>query len=160
MHIEGSHNLNAPVKKIWDFVSNPEMIANCLPGLEHLEVKDPENFNVIVKVGISFVRGSFKFSFRLLDQTPPSHSRLEAIGKGAGVSVRLNTSMQLVDLGNNATQLNWKADVELGGLLAELSPSLIQNSTDKFTKEFFDCLKRKVEAYTLVEGLIFLPENS
>jgi len=146
MHIEGSHNLNAPVKKIWDFVSNPEMIANCLPGLEHLEVKDPENFNVIVKVGISFVRGSFKFSFRLLDQTPPSHSRLEAIGKGAGVSVRLNTSMQLVDLGNNATQLNWKADVELGGLLAELSPSLIQNSTDKFTKEFFDCLKRKVEA--------------
>ncbi len=146
MHIEGSYHLNAPVEKVWDFASDPEKIGNCLPGLEHLEVKDPENFIVTVKVGISFVRGSFKFSFKLLDQTPPSHSRFEAIGKGAGVSVRLNTSMQLVDLGNNATQLNWKAEADLGGLLAELSPTLIQNSIDKFTKEFFDCLKRKVES--------------
>jgi len=146
MHIEGSYRLDAPVKKAWDFVSNPEKIGNCLPGLEHLEVKDPENFNVTVKVGISFVRGSFKFTFRLLDQTPPSRSRFEAIGKGAGVSVKLNASVQLADLGNNATQLNWQADADLGGLLTELSPSLIQNSTDKFTKEFFDCLKRKVES--------------
>ena len=146
MHIEGSYRLDAPVKKAWNFVSNPEMIANCLPGVEHLEIKDPENFTVTMKVGISFVRGSFKFSFRLLDQTPPSHSRFEAIGKGAGVSVRLNASMQLVDLGTNATQLNWQADTDLGGLLTELSPGLIQNSTDKFTKEFFDCLKRKVES--------------
>jgi hypothetical protein len=146
MHIEGSYRLDAPVKKVWEFVSNPEKIGNCLPDLEHLEVNDPENFNVTVKAGISFVRGSFKFAFRLLDQTPPSHSRLEAIGKGAGVSVRLNTSMQLVELSTNATQLNWQADADFGGLLKELSPSLIQSSTDKFTKEFFDCLKRKVES--------------
>ena len=146
MHIQGSYRLNAPVKKAWDFVSNPERIGNCLPGLENLEVKDPENFNVTVKVGISFVRGSFKFTFRLLDQTPPSHSKFEAIGKGAGVSVRLNTSMQLVELSTNATQLNWQADADFGGLLKELSPSLIQSSTDKFTKDFFDCLKRKVES--------------
>ena len=138
--------MDAPVKKTWDFVSDPEKIGNCLPGLERLEVKDSENFVVTVKVGISFIRGSFKFSFRLLDQTPPLYSRLEATGKGAGVSVKLHTTMQLVDLGDNATQLNWKADAELGGLLAELSPSLIQNSIDKFTKEFFDCLKRQVES--------------
>jgi len=146
MHIQGSYRLNAPIKKAWDFVSNPENIGNCLPGLEHLEVKDPENFNVTVKVGISFVHGSFKFTFKLLNQTPPSHSKFEAIGKGAGVSVKLNATMHLVDLSNNATQLNWQADADLGGLLTELSPSLIQNSADKFTKDFFDCLKRKVES--------------
>lgn len=146
MHIEGISCLNAPREKTWNFLSDPQKIANCLPGLEHLEVKDSQNFTVTLKVGISFVRGSFKFFFTLLDQTPPSHSRFEATGKGAGVSLKLNTSIDLTDLGNESTQLNWNADAELGGLLTELSSSLIQNSANKFTKEFFDCLKEKLEA--------------
>jgi len=144
MHLEGSYNLAAPVAKTWEFVSNPEKIANCLPGLEHFELRDSKNFIVTLKVGISFVRGSLHFSFKLLDQIPPSYSRFEATGKGAGVSVNLSASMQLVDSGNGTTQLNWNSDADLGGLLAELSPSLIKNSTDKFTREFFDSVKRQV----------------
>lgn len=146
MHLEGTSCLNAPVKRTWDFLSDPHNIASCLPGLEHLEVKDSQNFTVTLNVGISFVRGSFKFFFTLLDQTPPSHSRFEATGKGAGVSLKLATSIDLTDLGNESTQLNWNTDAELGGLLTEMSSSLIQNSANKFTKEFFDCLKQKLEA--------------
>jgi len=144
MHLEGSYNLAASVTKTWEFVSNPEKIANCLPGLEHFELRDSKNFIVTLKVGISFVRGSLHFSFKLLDQTAASYSRFEATGKGAGVSVRLSASTQLVDLGNGTTQLNWNSDADLDGLLAELSPSLIKNGADKFTREFFDSVKRQV----------------
>ena len=60
------------------------------------------------------------------------------------MSVNLSASIQLVESGNGTTQLNWNSDADLGGLLAELSPSLIKNSTDKFTREFFDSVKRQV----------------
>jgi carbon monoxide dehydrogenase subunit G len=55
-----------------------------------------------MKVGIAFVRGSFKFDFTLLDQIPPPHSMFEAIGKGAGVSVKLKSSVDLHELEPNS----------------------------------------------------------
>jgi len=136
----------APREKVWNFITDPEKIANCLPELQSLEVKDAKTFTVTVKVGISFVRGNFKFDFTLLDQKPPSHSTFEAIGKGAGVSVRLNATIELDERGVDLTELKWKTDAQMGGLLGEISPSLIQTSTNKLTQQFFDCVKAKLES--------------
>lgn len=146
MHLEGTYLLKKPRAQVWDFISKPEEIAKCLPDLQNLEVKDSKTFAVTVKVGIAFVRGSFKFDFTLLDQKPPSHSKFEAMGKGAGVSVRLMASMDLNEVDAWTTELAWKTDAELGGLLGEISPSLIQSSTSKFTQQFFDCVKAKLES--------------
>jgi carbon monoxide dehydrogenase subunit G len=145
MHLEGKYVLKASRTAVWDLISNPEKIARCLPGLQKLEIKDSKTFVVTVKVGISFVKGNFKFAFTLIDQIPPSHSRFQASGRGAGVSVNMNTSMDLSEPQPGLTELSWKADVELGGLLGELSPSLIQKSTTGFTQEFFDCIKAQLE---------------
>jgi carbon monoxide dehydrogenase subunit G len=146
MHLGGTYVLKKPRAKVWEFISKPEEIARCLPDLQSLDVKDSKTFTVTVKVGIAFVRGSFRFDFTLLDQKPPSHSRFEAIGKGAGVSVRLAASMDLNEVDAQTTELSWKTDAELGGLLGEISPSLIQSSTSKFTQQFFDCVKSKLES--------------
>ncbi|MGA8856691.1 MAG: carbon monoxide dehydrogenase subunit G [Candidatus Bathyarchaeia archaeon] len=146
MHLEGTYLLNRPREEVWQFISKPEEIAKCLPDLQSLEVKDSKTFTVSVKVGIAFVRGSFKFDFTLLDQKPPSHSQFEAVGRGAGVSVRLTASMDLNEVDAGTTELAWKTDAELVGLLGEISLSLIQNSTNKFTMQFFDCVKSKLES--------------
>jgi len=146
MHLEGRYVLKANRTDVWNLISNPEKIARCLPGLQQLEIKDSKTFVVTVKVGISFVRGNFKFTFTLIDQIPPSHLRFQANGRGAGVSVNMNTSMDLSEPQPGSTELSWKSDVELGGLLGELSPSLLQNSTSGFTQEFFNCIKAQLES--------------
>lgn len=148
MHLEGTSILKRPRAQVWEFISKPEEIAKCLPDLQSFEAKDSTTFTVTVKVGMSFVRGSFKFDFTLLDQKPPSHSRFEAVGKGAGVSVRLNATMDLNEVDAGTTELAWKTDAELGGLLGEISLNLIQSSTSKFTQQFFDCVKSKLESAT------------
>ena len=146
MHLEGTYILNRPREEVWQFVSKPEDIAKCLPDLQSLEVRDSRTFTVSIKVGIAFVRGNFRFDFTLLDQKPPSHSKFEAVGKGAGISVRLTASIDLNEVDIGTTELTWKTDAELGGLLGEISPSLIQNTTNKFTIQFFDCVKSKLES--------------
>jgi carbon monoxide dehydrogenase subunit G len=146
MHLEDAYRLKASRLRAWDFISNPEQIAKCLPDLESFQMKDSKSFTVTVKVGVAFLRGSFKFDFTLLDQIPPSHSSFEAHGKGAGVSVRLNATIDLTETDMNSTELAWKADAQLGGLLGEMSPSLLQDSTGNFVQRFFDCLKTKLES--------------
>ena len=146
MHLEGTYILNRPREEVWQFISKPEDIAKCLPDLQSLEVRDSKTFTVSIKVGIAFVRGNFRFDFTLLDQKPPSHSKFEAVGKGAGISVRLTASIDLNEVDTGTTELTWKTDAELGGLLGEISPSLIQNTTNRFTIQFFDCVKSKLES--------------
>jgi len=146
VHLEGTYILNRPREEVWQFISKPEDIAKCLPDLQSLEVRDSKTFTVSIKVGIAFVRGNFRFDFTLLDQKPPSHSKFEAVGKGAGISVRLTASIDLNEVDTGTTELTWKTDAELGGLLGEISPSLIQNTTNKFTIQFFDCVKSKLES--------------
>jgi len=145
MHLEGRHVLESPRERVWNFISNPSEVAQCLPGLESFQLKDEKSFSVSVKVGIAFVSGTFKFDFALLDQNPPSHCKFEAKGKGAGVSVKLKGEMLLEQLNLGSTEVTWKTDVELGGLLAEVSPSLIQNSTVKMMQQLFECLRAKIE---------------
>ena len=146
MHIEGTYTLPISRDKVWGFITDPEKIAHCLPDLQSLKVADSKHFSATLKVGIAFVRGNFKFDFTLLDQTPPSQSKFEAFGRGAGVSVKLTSSMDLQELGPSTTGLSWKADAELGGLLGEISPSLIQNSTNKMTQQFFECVRTNLQS--------------
>ena len=147
MQLEGEYQINCSQAAAWRFISDPQQIVQCLPDLQELDLKDSTHFTVKVKVGMAFVRGTFKFDFTLLDQAPPAHSRFEANGKGAGVSVRLQAVIDLKETGPTSTELSWKSDVELGGLLGEVSLSLIQRSADNFTREFFSCIKGKLEAH-------------
>jgi carbon monoxide dehydrogenase subunit G len=147
MHLEGQYDINCPQAAAWRFISDPQQVAQCLPDLQRLDLKDSNHFTVLVKVGVAFVSGTFRFDFTLLDQRPPTHSRFEAVGKAAGVSVRLQAAMDLKENGPTRTELSWKCDVELGGLLGEVSPSLIQGSVNKFTGEFFSCIRTKLEAH-------------
>jgi uncharacterized protein len=145
LHLEGTYVLNCPRNDVWKFISDPQKIAQCLPDLQRLDVKDGKHFAATMKVGVVFVRGTLKFDFTLIDQTPPSHSTFEALGKGAGVSLRLNATMDLKEIGAGTTELAWRTEVQLGGLLGEISPSIIQNSTDKMTRQFFACIKAQLE---------------
>jgi len=145
MHLEGTYKIECPQAAVWKFISDPQQIGQCLPGLERLDLKDDNHFTITVKVGIAFLRGTFRFDFTLLDQAPPTHSRFSAVGKGAGVSVRLEAAMDLKENERATTELIWKCDVEVGGLLGEVSPSLIRGSADVFTRELFSCIKSKLE---------------
>ena len=109
-------------------------------------MKSAKSFTVTSKVKLAFVSGTFKLDFNYLDLTPPSHLTFEAVGEGLGVSIRLNTAIDLKTCGDSETELAWKAEAQLRGLIAELSPGLIQSGADKFTRQFFERVKSKLDA--------------
>jgi len=146
VRLEGKFEINCDPGAAWKFISDPQQIAQCLPDLQRLDVRDNTHFTVLVRVGMAFIRGTFKFDFTLLDQTAPTHSKFEAIGKGAGVSIRLQATIDLKETKHATTELSWNSDVALGDLLGEVSPSLIQGGAHNFTREFFSCIKSELES--------------
>jgi carbon monoxide dehydrogenase subunit G len=146
MKLEGRQTLRAGREKVWEFISDPAKFGNCLPELQSLEVSDDKNFKVVVRVGMLFIRGKLRFDFVVKERSAPSHTSFSGDGRGAGVSIKLVVNVDMNEEGPDLTELSWTADAELGGLLSEVSQSLLQSNTTKFTKQFFDCVKARVEA--------------
>jgi len=145
MLLEGKYIVQASRNDVWSLISNPERVANCLPGLLKFEAKGENTFIVTIQVAVSFFKPNFKFTFTLTELTPPSHVRFQATGGGAGVSIKMDTSMDLSDTKPGSTELSWKTDTELGGLLGELSPSVLKNRPGGFTEQFLNCINKQLE---------------
>lgn len=146
MHLEGNFSLNTPKNQVWNFISDPNSFGKCLPQLQALDVRDPTNFNVTVKIGIALIRSSMKFNFTITGDESSYLARYEGAGRGAGVSIKLTITVNLLESAQDHTQISWITDATLGGMLAELPGGLIENTTKKFTKEFFECVKKRLEA--------------
>jgi len=146
MHLRGKYVLQANRNVVWGIVSNPEKVVKCLPGLQQFEVKDANTFVVTLQAGISFFKVNFKFTFALLDQDPPTHVRFRANGGGAGVSIKMDTIMDLSESQPGSTEVSWETDAELRSPFGELSSSVIHNSTrNGFGEQFLSCIKKQLE---------------
>ena len=145
MHYEGTFQLKAPIDKVWSFLTIPENIAKCIPDLQKFEVLGEDKFRAQVKVGIGFIKGSMTFDFAMTEKDAPKYAKLVGHGSGTGSTVDLETAMNLESTPDGGTNLAWKADAKIGGLLAGVGQRLIGGAAEKVITKLFDGIKKAIE---------------
>ena len=144
MIFESTYEIKAPREKVWDFVIDPHKIGKCLADLKSLEVQDQNNFTAVMRVGIGFIKGDFKFKLSITEKNPPSNARLKGTGTGSGSIVNFDTLIDLSDT-PTGTLAKYKADVKIGGTMASLAQRMIGSATDKTISQVFECVKNQLE---------------
>jgi uncharacterized protein len=144
LHFEGTFNTKASKDKVYSFVLDPNQISQCMPDLQKLEVKSPDDFIAIVKAGVSFIKGDFTLHFTTVERTPPTHAKLNARGNGIGSTVDLETVMDFTDAPEGGTTMKWSAEAKIGGRIASVGQRLISGQAEKIVKSLFDCLQGKL----------------
>lgn len=147
MHLEGSFETSAPRKVVWEFLLNPNDIAPCFPDLQSLDILSPDSFRAKVKVGISLVKGTMEFEFRMADKVPPSSAKLIGTGRGVGSSVEMQTAFTLDESGAG-TKVGWTADVTVGGIMSGLGAKLLDSASSKMVEQVVENMKSKLNAKT------------
>jgi len=146
LHFEGTFNVKAPKETVYSVILDPNQISQCMPDLQKLEVKSPDDFNAIIKTGVSFIKGDFNLHFTTVEKTPPTHAKLTAHGTGIGSTVDMDTVMDLADAEGGGTSMKWAADAKIGGRIASVGQRLLSGQAEKIIKNLFDCLQGKLEA--------------
>ncbi len=146
MHFEGSLALKAAREKVFDFLMDPNSVSKCIPGFQKILWMDDSGtfFNAEVKVGISFIKGTFTFKMSILDKVEPSHGKLKAHGMGMGSAVDLDTSFDLLNE-DGGTKMNWKADATVSGNLASVGSRMMEDVAQKQVSQLFDCVRQQLE---------------
>jgi len=148
MNFKGTVTINAPREKVWRFLTTPEELTHCAPGLESLEVITPnEKFRAVASIGFGAIKATFVTDAQWMDLDPPNRARMKVHGKAPGSVVDAVSEMQLSDGPDGATVLNWSSDVTVVGTIASLAARLMGSVTQKLTEAFFACVRKRIEEH-------------
>ena len=144
MHFEGKAVVKAPVDKVWNFISTPESIAQCLPGVEEYKVHDGKRTEAKLKIGVGFIKGTFKVNSRVLDEDPVNH-RAKLLIDGSGVTSAFKAEIQIsCNSHPEGSELAWIAEATVSGPLGSVAKGLIENASQKVVNQTLECVTNKV----------------
>ena len=138
--IGGTREFAAARERVWELLVDPEVLADFLPGVQSLDVKDPSHWSAEMRLPKAPV--ALTLHFELVDERPPEHALLRAKGKRLGASVDVRTAFDLTDAGGR-TAMAWSADIDLGGMLNRLAPA-VQPVAERQAAKFLDDLERRL----------------
>lgn len=147
MRLEGTTQINAPRAQVWAYLIDPMKVCECAPGVKTVDIIEPDKkFRAVASVGFGSVKATFDTNIEFMEKDPPNRAKLKAHGKAPGSAVDAVTEMSLSDGPDGSTQMKWWADVTVVGTIASLASRLMGSVTQKLTGEFFNCMKKKIEA--------------
>jgi carbon monoxide dehydrogenase subunit G len=146
MQVSGSTTINAPREKVFAYLTNPEFVSKCAPGLESMQVvEENKRYKATGSVGLGNLKVRFSGDIEFLEMDPPNRAKMKGHGTAPGSAVDGTAEMKLRDGENGATIMDWTADVNVLGTIASLASRMMGSMTQKLSGQFFDCVKAQIE---------------
>jgi len=145
MKLEGSYEVPAPRKKVWDAFLDPKVLKQAIPGCEKLEAIGPDEYKATMKVGVGGVKGTFEGKVRLSDKNPPDSYKLAVEGSGGPGFIRGETVITLTDSGSG-TKVSYTADLQVGGLIASVGQRMLGGVSKMMADKFFTRMSELLQA--------------
>jgi hypothetical protein len=137
MEMNDTQRIAAPRETVYAALNNPDILKECIPGCESLEMISDTEMNATVVLRIGPVKARFKGAVELSDLVPPESYTISGEGKG-GVAgfAKGGASVKLIEEGDE-TLLEYAVKADIGGKLAQLGSRLIDSTSKKLASQFF-----------------------
>ena len=113
MSIEKTFRVDAPIERVWAFLTKPENVVSCIPGASLTELIDERKFRgkLAITVGAIEARYEGEAHFEKLDE---ANYQMRTVVRGVGdESASMVMSGQMLALEDGGTETSVAAEVEL-----------------------------------------------
>jgi uncharacterized protein len=138
MQMNDSQRVPASREQVWAALNNPDVLRQCIPGCQSLEMSSPTDMTATVVIKVGPVKATFGGKVTLSDIDPPNGYRISGEGSG-GVAgfAKGGAVVRLEQVGERETVLHYEVNSQIGGKLAQLGARLIDSTAKKLAGEFF-----------------------
>ncbi|MEM7289355.1 MAG: carbon monoxide dehydrogenase subunit G [Pseudomonadota bacterium] len=145
MELQDEIRIAAQRDRVYSALNDPEILKQCIPGCEEIEKDSDTELRAKVTLKIGPVKAKFGGNVTLDPSGAPERLSLSGQGDGgmAGFA-KGGADVELVDEGD-VTILRYHAKADVGGKLAQLGNRLIDSTSKKLAKSFFDSFKEVTE---------------
>jgi carbon monoxide dehydrogenase subunit G len=144
MHLEGETEIAAPRRRVWAVLTDPHLVAECVPGDPTIEYLDDRNFRVTAEFGNGFLRAPVTVEIELTELSEPARARATATAAVMASPVAASGSLELAEIGPALTLARWSAELTLGGMLTGFA-GMVHAPIKKGVERTLECLKARLE---------------
>ena len=138
MDFAGRYRIATDRETVWKGLNDPDILRASIPGCQELSHDSPTQFAATVKAKIGPVSATFKGEVTLEDLNPPESYTLRGEGKGGIAGFGKGAAkVDLTEESPGVTILNYTADAQVGGKIAQIGSRLIKGSVRKLAGQFF-----------------------
>jgi carbon monoxide dehydrogenase subunit G len=137
MEIKGEYRIAAPQEKVFAALNDPTVLRACIPGCESLEKISDTEMAAKVRLRIGPVSASFSGKVMLSDIDPPKGYRISGEGQGGVAGFAKGSAVVALREDGGETVLEYSADAQVGGKIAQVGARLITGTARKLADEFF-----------------------
>lgn len=137
LEMSGSYELPVLREVAWAALNDPAVLQRCIPGCEELDKVSETELKAVVVTKVGPVKARFRGTVTLSEFNAPESYRISGEGDGGiagfakgGAFVRLTAS-------ETGSTLDYTAEAQIGGKLAQLGQRLVAGTAKKIADEFF-----------------------
>jgi hypothetical protein len=145
MKIEGKHKFQASQEQIWDLFMDQRHLEKALPGCEKMEEREPGKFEVLLKIGIAAVKGTYRGKMEVVDLDPPKRYRLIGEGSGSPGFVKGEAVIELSQEDQD-TIVSYQGEMQVGGLIAGIGQRMIGGIAKMMVGQFFKKMEKELKS--------------
>ena len=147
MKIQGDYLLDASRKDVWTALMDPDVLKTSIPGCQSIVETGPQAYELVVKSSIGPVSVRMKSTMQILDIVELESYRLVIQGNAGPAGFATGqVSVRIGDADSGKTRLDYRADGEIGGKLAQVGARLVEGVVAKMTSQFFQNFQKKLGA--------------
>ena len=143
MKISGTYRFDAAPERVWDALLDPDVVRDCIPGVQEFAVVTPDSYRVEVGVKVGVFSGSLSGTMEIFDKQPISSYRMSVRGAGPMTNLSGDALVSLSAEGD-ATIVSVDGDVTVTGSLARVGQRFMSSAAKSQFDDFFERLSEKV----------------
>jgi len=146
MDMTGEERIAAPRDVVWAALNDPDVLKQCIPGCQSLEVTGENEMAAAIKLKIGPVSATFKGAVTLQNVKAPESYTISGEGKGGIAGFAKGAADVRLSEDGGETVLAYDVKAQVGGKLAQLGSRLIDSTSKKLAGQFFTSFTEVVTA--------------
>ncbi len=153
--ITKTFQVDFPIEAVWDNLTNPDKVVNCVPGASLTEKVDADNFKGEVELKFGPVKAKYAGLITFLERDAAARKMVmkgvgtDSKGKG-GADMEMNGHLVEKDGG---TEVSVSMEVSVTGMLAQFGSRLINDVTNQVFDQFVNNFKGQLAGQTVDNDL-------
>jgi carbon monoxide dehydrogenase subunit G len=148
MRIEGSFIVAAPRERVFAEITDPALMASCVPGCEAIEVVDPKTYRARVLIEVGPIKARFNLIVEVKSEEPPE--RVISVTRGEEGSrasmLSANNELVLAPAEGGGTEVKYVSEVSVTGRLGKFGLGIMKKKAEQLGAKFADNFRGKIEA--------------
>jgi len=144
VQFEGEKQFSQPPQDLWPKLTDLQFLVPCLPDVAEVRDVQDKSATLVVRPGLSFMRGELQLVMEKIEEVPPTSAKLALRTKGIGSNSEAVASFNL-EPQSGGTLVRWQAEInQLGGLLKMVPKGLIQGAAQQIINDILNNVEAKL----------------